>query len=142
MRPCKTAQVSPWQSPKRRGETGSAKLLPCWLRLLRAVLAWLAPAYWLVCCWAAFASAPLPAELAALLGALNAGYGINLYLRLVYCGCQGGGTSFGISRDSMLSRSACRKPLTAGDKSFFLRVMMPRLAMDIGSCTGSIAIRP
>jgi hypothetical protein len=33
-------------------------------------------------CWANCANAPLPAELAALLGALNAGHGINLYLRL------------------------------------------------------------
>ena len=47
---------------------------PC---LLRAVRAWLTLGY-----WHAFASAPPPAELAALLGALNAGHGINLYLRL------------------------------------------------------------
>ena len=55
---------------------------PRWPRLLRAVRAWLTPAYWLARCWAAFANAPQPAELAALLGVLNAGHGINLYLRL------------------------------------------------------------
>jgi hypothetical protein len=46
------------------------------------VRAWLTPAYWLARCWAAFASTPPPAELAELLGVLNAGYGINLYLRI------------------------------------------------------------
>jgi hypothetical protein len=46
------------------------------------VRAWLTPGYWLGRCWAAFASTPPPAKLAALLGALNAGHGINLYLRL------------------------------------------------------------
>jgi len=40
------------------------------------------PAHWLARCWAAYASTPPPSELAALLGALNAGHGINLYLRL------------------------------------------------------------
>ena len=57
-------------------KTGRAKTLPCWPRLLRAVRAWLTRY------WSAFASAPLPAELAALLGTLNAGHGINLYLRI------------------------------------------------------------
>ena len=37
------------------------------------------------------------------------------------------------ARSTVLSRRARRKPLTAGDGSFFLRVMMPRLAMAIGS---------
>ena len=63
-------------------KTGSPKALPCWPRLLRAVCAWLTPAYWLTRCWAVFASAPPPVELAALLGALNASQGINLYLRI------------------------------------------------------------
>ena len=61
---------------------GAEKNQPRWPRLLRAVRAWLTPAYWLARCWAAFANAPQPAELAALLGVLNAGHGINLYLRL------------------------------------------------------------
>ena len=47
-----------------------------------AARAWLTPAYWLARCWAAFASGPPPAELAALLRVLNAGHGINLYLRI------------------------------------------------------------
>ena len=69
--------------PSRRGKkTGSAKALACWPRLLRAVRAWLTPAHWLARYWSAFADTPPPAELAALLGALNAGHGINLYLRL------------------------------------------------------------
>jgi hypothetical protein len=46
------------------------------------VRAWLTPAHWLARCWAACANARPPAELAALLGALNAGHGINLYLRI------------------------------------------------------------
>ena len=62
-------------------KTSSAKALAYWPRLLRAVRAWLTPAYWLARCWSAFASTPPPVELAALLGALNAGHGINLYLR-------------------------------------------------------------
>ncbi len=71
------------QRHRRRGKkTSRLKALPRWPRLLRAVRAWLTPAYWLARCWAACASVPLPAELAALLGALNAGHGINLYLRL------------------------------------------------------------
>ena len=44
--------------------------------------AWLTPGYWLVRYWSAFARTPPPAELAALLGALSTGHGINLYLRL------------------------------------------------------------
>ncbi|GAC1355082.1 MAG: hypothetical protein NVSMB34_07920 [Variovorax sp.] len=50
--------------------------------LLRAVRSWLTPAHWLTRCWSAFAGTPPTAELAALIGALNAGQGINLYLRL------------------------------------------------------------
>jgi len=53
-----------------------------WPRLLREVRAWLTPACWLALCWAAFASAPTPVELAVLLGALNTGQGINPYLQL------------------------------------------------------------
>jgi len=75
-------QVSPWHRPRRGKKTGSVKALPRWPRLLRAVRAWLTPAYWLARCWAAFASEPPPAELAALLSALNAGHGIDLYLRI------------------------------------------------------------
>jgi len=71
------------EAPPEAGEkTGSLKALPCWPRLLRAVRAWLTPGYWLARYWSAFADTPPPAELAALLGALNAGHGINLYLRL------------------------------------------------------------
>lgn len=47
-----------------------------------AAPACLTPAYRLARCSAAFASTSPPAELAALLGALNAGYGFDLYLRL------------------------------------------------------------
>ena len=68
--------------PRAGEKTSSAKALPCCPRLLRAVRAWLTPVYWLARYWSAFASAPPPAELAALLGALNAGHGINLYLRI------------------------------------------------------------
>ena len=68
--------------PEAGKKTGSVKALPRWPRLLRAVRAWLTPAYWLARCWAAFASEPPPAELAALLSALNAGHGIDLYLRI------------------------------------------------------------
>ena len=63
-------------------KTSTATALPCWPRLLRSVRAWLTPAYWLRRCWDAFADTAPPAELAALLGALNAGEGINLYLRI------------------------------------------------------------
>ncbi len=73
--------VSPKRRP-RREKNSRVKALACWPRLLRAVRAWLTPAYWLARCWAAFASTPPPAELAELLGVLNAGYGINLYLRI------------------------------------------------------------
>ena len=55
------------------GKTNSAKALPCSTSLLRAALAWLTPGYWLTRCWAAFAETALPAELATLLCALNAG---------------------------------------------------------------------
>ena len=68
--------------PRREKKTGIVKALPCWPRLLRAVRAWLTPAHWLARYWSAFASTAPPAEFAALLGALNAGHGINLYLRL------------------------------------------------------------
>jgi len=44
--------------------------------------AWLTPAHWLARYWSAFASEPPPAEFAALLDNLNAGHGINLYLRI------------------------------------------------------------
>ncbi|CDS50558.1 Mobile element protein [Polaromonas sp. CG9_12] len=64
------------------GETNVEKPLPHWPLLLRAVRAWRTPAHWLARCWAAFASEPPPAELAALLGALSTGHGINLYLWL------------------------------------------------------------
>ncbi len=73
---------TPITPPGAGKKTGSVKALPCWPRLLRAVRAWLTPAYWLARCWAAFAGTAPPAGLAALLGALNAGHGINLYLRL------------------------------------------------------------
>ena len=77
------ARASESSTPRKaRKKTSRLKALPRWPRLLRAVRAWLTPAYWLARCWAAFADAPLPAELAALLSALNAGHGINLYLRL------------------------------------------------------------
>ena len=79
---CRPARVSHQRHPGHGKKTGRVKALPRWPRLLRAVRAWLTPAYWLARCWAAFASGPPPAELAALLGALNAGHGINLYLRL------------------------------------------------------------
>ena len=59
-------------------KTGPVKALAGWPRLLRAVRAWLTPAYWLARCLAAFADTPPPAEL----GALNTGHGINLYLRV------------------------------------------------------------
>ena len=55
------------------GKTSSTKALPCSTSLLRAALAWLTPGYWLTRCWAAFAETALPAELATLLCALNAG---------------------------------------------------------------------
>jgi hypothetical protein len=54
----------------------------CWPRLLRAVRAWLTPADWLMRCWHACSSKPLPLELATLFEFLMAGGGINLYLRL------------------------------------------------------------
>lgn len=73
---------TPITPPEAGKKTSSVETLPCWPHLLRAVRAWLTPGYWLGRCWAAFASTPPPAELAALLGALNAGHGINLYLRL------------------------------------------------------------
>jgi hypothetical protein len=85
---CKRAQttrhclVSPKRRPRRGKKTGPVKALPCWPRLLRAVRAWLTPAYWLARYWRAFADTPPPAELAALLGTLNTGHGINLYLRI------------------------------------------------------------
>ena len=82
MRPCKPVRVSPWHGPRQGKKTNVEKPLPCWPRLLRAVRAWLTPGYWLVRCWAAFASTPPSAELAARLGALSTGHGINLYLRL------------------------------------------------------------
>jgi SRSO17 transposase len=68
--------------PEAGKKTRTVKALACWPRLLRAVRAWLTPAYWLARCWCAFADTPSPAELAALLGALNTGHGINLYLRI------------------------------------------------------------
>ncbi len=74
--------LSPKRHPRRGKKTGPVEALPCWPRLLRAVRAWLTPAHWLARCWAACANARPPAELAALLGALNAGHGINLYLRI------------------------------------------------------------
>lgn len=73
---------TPITPPEAGKKTSSVKALPCWPRLLRAVRAWLTPAHWLARCWAACANARPPAELAALLGALNAGHGINLYLRI------------------------------------------------------------
>ena len=61
-------------APPEAGEkTSNAKALPCSTSLLRAALAWLTPGYWLTRCWAAFAETALPAELATLLCALNAG---------------------------------------------------------------------
>lgn len=66
----------------RKKKPAAQQALPRWPRLLRAVRAWLTPVYWLARCWTAFVSGPPPAELAALLGALNVGHGINLYLRL------------------------------------------------------------
>ena len=76
---CTSESSAPSEAGK---QTGSVKPLPRWPHLLRAVRAWLTPAYWLARCWSAFASVPPPAGLAALLGALYAGHGINLYLRL------------------------------------------------------------
>ena len=74
--------MCPRPHPGQGGKTSTPKALPCWPRLLRSVRAWLTPAYWLTRCWDAFAGTAPPAELAALLGALNAGEGINLYLRI------------------------------------------------------------
>ena len=68
--------------PETRKKTSRIKALPCWPRFLRAVRAWLTPAYWLTRCCAPFAGTAPPAGLAALLGALNICQGINLYLRL------------------------------------------------------------
>ncbi|OGB35315.1 MAG: hypothetical protein A3F78_11735 [Burkholderiales bacterium RIFCSPLOWO2_12_FULL_61_40] len=68
--------------PKARKKTSSNNPLPCWPRLLRAVRAWLTPAHWLARCWSAVADTPVRTELAALLGALMAGNGNNLSLRL------------------------------------------------------------
>ncbi|MET3135191.1 hypothetical protein AAKU55_005499 [Oxalobacteraceae bacterium GrIS 1.11] len=55
---------------------------PCWPQALRAVRAWLTPAYWLTRCWNAFANTPPPPELAMLIEALMAGDGVNYYLRI------------------------------------------------------------
>lgn len=74
--------MCPRPLPGRGKKTCSAKAPASWPRLLRSVRAWLTPAYWLRRCWDAFADTAPPAELAALLGALNAGEGINLYLRI------------------------------------------------------------
>jgi hypothetical protein len=46
------------------------------------VRAWLAPAHWLARCWAAFSAVPLPPELMALIEAVVASRGVNLYLRI------------------------------------------------------------
>ena len=47
-------------------KVSSAKALPCWPRLLRAVCAWLTPGLWLARCWAAFVDTAPPAEFATL----------------------------------------------------------------------------
>ena len=56
--------------------------MPYWTRSLRAVRAWLTPAHWLARCWAAFSAVPPPLELTALIEAVVASHGINLYLRI------------------------------------------------------------
>ena len=66
--------------PKKTG-TGKHLVTSCWPRALRAVRAWLVPAYWLTRCWNAFSDTPPPARLAKLLKTLASGQGINLYLR-------------------------------------------------------------
>ncbi len=71
----------------RRRQRGGKKIdgvktTPCWTRSLRAVRTWLAPAHWLARCWAAFSAMPPPPELAALIEAVVASQGINLYLRI------------------------------------------------------------
>jgi hypothetical protein len=66
-----------------RKKTGAGKHLvtSCWPRALRAVGAWLVPAYWLTRCCNVFSDTPPPARLAKLLKTLASGQGINLYLR-------------------------------------------------------------
>ncbi len=48
---------------------------------MRRVRAWLAPWKWLDTCWQAWSSKPLPDGIVALLNALTAGNGLQLYLR-------------------------------------------------------------
>jgi len=58
-------------------KTSEFKHLPCWLRLLRPLRAWLDPGALACKLLNAFASTSPPAELVVLLGALTAGQGIN-----------------------------------------------------------------
>lgn len=74
--------VSVAPSSKWRKKIDSVIATPCWTRSLRAVRAWLAPAYWLARCWSAFSNTPPPPELATLIEAVAGGQGINLYLRI------------------------------------------------------------
>jgi hypothetical protein len=52
-----------------------------WPRALRRVQSWLAPWKWLNTCWQAWRDEPPPPELAELMEAVAAGFGIDLYLR-------------------------------------------------------------
>ncbi len=57
-----------------------APRLPCWPIALRRVRAWLAPWSWLARYWRGWTTTPPPPELTALLTAVGAAHGLNLYL--------------------------------------------------------------
>jgi len=69
---------------RRRGgkKISAVKTTSCWTRSLRVVRAWLAPEHWLARCWAAFSALPPSPEVTALIEAVVASRGINLYLRI------------------------------------------------------------
>ena len=70
------------QKKTSRKKTDNPKAPSCWPRLLRAVRSWLIPGHALARYWAACTDTPLPAKFNKMLDALNAGKGINLYLRI------------------------------------------------------------